>query len=306
MYAPEINQLQQSQQSLDQNHTFIYTLHYELLTQCISNVTMYPSTKSAATGSGTLASLNGIGDINEGYSIHTSSPVLQVSIAGFTASGLEHDDVPLKLATSSPSSSVGYIYDDASIGSSSSLLGYIHDGPSDGSLSVNADSLRSNLDMEYATTRSEDTFTGAPHWVNSHVPHGVYTLSRPAPMNGLSINAGLYRVAADNGGTSPLNSSTGTYLPLTHGPWAAHTNNTLFPADPNASHFQAQTQSQLQLWAYETSPTKQTLAEHFEQAKWEDNSSSCSTTTATPSTTTDVLATYEAVMEDDWHIAAVL
>ncbi|KAH7391469.1 hypothetical protein BKA64DRAFT_105672 [Cadophora sp. MPI-SDFR-AT-0126] len=258
---------------------------------------MYPPTKSAIDSSGTVARRDGTRDISKGPPIHTLSPVLQVSAADFTASEPEHNSVPLELATSSPCLSTAYLHDGAPTGTSSLLLGYTHDGLSDGSLSVNADLILSTIEMEHFSTEAEDIPTEAILLANNHVGHETYITALSNPFGYLSITQSsstspleIAQVAAGIEGTPATGASTAKRAILP----------TDFHSHPSHSQFQ------LQLWVYETSPSNQTLAEHLEQANWEDTNSRISTTDATSSTTNSALATYEAVMEDDWYVAAVL
>ena len=150
--------------------------------------------------------------------------------------------------------------------------------------------------MDHVTAGTQDTSTETAQGINSHVGRMAFNTALPFPIDGGSVRTGLYQVAPGNRETSQVIFSTGN-PPATY-------NNTLFPSNPNTSHYPSQ--SQLQLWAYEISPTNQTLAEYLEQTNWEDTTSTTSTAATHPSTTTNAMVTYEAVMEDDWYIPASL
>ncbi|KAG4415365.1 hypothetical protein IFR04_011514 [Cadophora malorum] len=199
---------------------------------------MYPSTKSIAAGSGTLANLYPNQDNNEGLSVNTSSNIRQVSTAGFTAYGWEHDQ-PLELATNSSISSTADLPDRTAVSSHPPSFEYIYANISTSSLSVNADPLLSTIEMDHVTAGTQDTSTETAQGINSHVGRMAFNTAPPFPIDGGSVRTGLYQVAPGNRETSQVIFSTGN-PPATY-------NNTLFPSNPNTSHYPSQ--SQLQLWA---------------------------------------------------------
>ncbi|KAK0118222.1 hypothetical protein ONS95_012526 [Cadophora gregata] len=181
-------------------------------------------------------------------------------------------------------------------------INYTYNNKSTSSLSINADSLLSISELEFPPTETGDTS-----------PQPDFGASQPSTDH-LSLSS--HEDAALSGPTSSIRATADSQPSKQATPLAA------FPAteysrrlsDLNVnnlntvtlhSHAQTHTQSQLQLWAFETSRCKQTLAKQLEQGRWEDNTS-CTSSAAASSMTVGALATYEIVMDDDWYVSAAL